>query len=428
MQDAIRRMLGSAGVESRRVGHEIVYCTLCGERVVEADFEKGGAFRVERTIACGKCRVEALAALTPAQRAAVERPRQAPPPPAHAPPPPPTRRVTPAAKPGSPMPVIVAAVAIGVVVIVAMLAWKPASSGGPAPAPAPTPTPTPARPNLAAEEHARRLHDVQRALDDARALQTAWESRPAVLEAFARATGAAGSDRELAALVQEARRDYDGRFEQAARDATRPGFAAEEYADVASAYAAMAPVFAESEAGRQLKARVESLRRRLAIGEWRPVFDGASLAGWTRYVAGPKIKTDNWKIESGALLGTSSFDRLGKGTSDEFALDEMLTDYELEITWTAFGEPADGSVAALIVLPRIVFEGGKRVNSRGFARSTSGKKLTATMAVAGGEAEFRVDGRAVGKQPIAAARGRLCLGLTPGLRVRIESVRLKRLK
>ena len=402
------------------MGHEIVYCTLCGARVVDADFDKG-AFRIDRTISCVACRAQALGALTPSQRSEVERRREAAPvrAPATAPP---VRRPAPAAKKGNPLAIIIGAVAVGIVGIVgivALLASKPSTGA------APEPKAAPVRPDAAREERQRRIADVQRALDDALVLQAKWEAKPAVLEAYARAAGAAGSDQELTAKVDDAKKDYLARFEQAARDAARPGLAAEEYAEVSGALAGMAPVFADSEAGRQLKTKAEAIRKKFGIGEWRPVFDGQSLAGWTRYVAGPKIKDDNWKCDKGSLLGTSSFPT-GRGTSDELVFNEQLTEYELEITWSATGEPADGSASALVVLPRIVFKDGKRVGARGFARWAHGGAETATMVVTAGSAEFRVNGKVVGTQPVAAEKGQLCFGITPGMSVRISSARMKR--
>jgi hypothetical protein len=60
-------------------------------------------------------------------------------------------------------------------------------------------------------------------------------------------------------------------------------------------------------------------------------------------------------------------------------------------------------------------------------RPTFGKKLSATLVVTGAEAEWKVDGRNL-KQPLDRTSGQFCLGLTPGLNVRIEKLRLKRLK
>ena len=234
---------------------------------------------------------------------------------------------------------------------------------------------------------------------------------------------------ELAVRVEEARRDYVARFERAASEAAKAGLAAEAYGEASEALAAMPPAFESSEAAQKLKAKVESLRARFRIGEWRSLIDDPTLANWTRYVIGPAIRTDNWTSQGGVLRGTSSFAGAEpRGTSDELTFNEVLTDYELEITWTADGEPADGKVPALVVLPRVLFESGRRMPTRAFGRSTFGKKLTATMTMIGGEAQFKVEGRVVGSQPIGAASGQLCLGLTPGFSVRIERLMLKRLK
>ncbi len=406
------------------MGHEVVYCSLCGERILEADFAKRGAFRIESKAACGRCRDEVLATLTPAQRAALAtEQRKAP-----APPPPPepapretkTRRIRIVSGPAktNPMPLIVAGVVVAVVAVIAIVA-----SSGRGPSPAPGPGPKPAKADTA--EQVR--ESVQQCLDEAKALQTDWAARPRVLDAYARAAGVAKGRADLVAMVEEARRNYLTRFDKAALAAAAAGLAAESYSEAAGALASMPAAFAESEAGKRLKAKVEELRARFKVGEWRSLLDDG-LKGWTRYVLGPAIKGDNWIVDRGVLVGTSSFPGAQPlGTADELVFDEPLTDYELEIEWIGEGEPADGKAAALIILPRTAFDGGKRLVSRAVGRATFGKKLSAMLIVTGAEAEWRVDGRNM-KQPLDRTSGQLCLGLTPGLNVRIEKLRLKRLK
>jgi hypothetical protein len=315
------------------VGHEVVYCSLCGERILEADFAKRGAFRIESKAACRRCRDEVLATLTPAQRAALAtEQRKAP-----APPPPPepapretkTRRIRIVSGPSktNPVPLVVAGVVVALVAIIAVAA----SSGGRTPAPGPVRTP----PSKGPDGAERVRESVQQCLDEAKALQADWSARLRVLDAFTRAAGIAKGRPDLVALVDEARRDYLARFEKAALEAAAAGLAAESYGEAAGALASMPAAFAESEAGIRLKAKVDEMRARFKVGEWRSLIDDG-LKGWTRYVLGPAIKADNWIVDRGALVGTSSFPGAQPlGTADELVFDEPLTDLELEIEWIA---------------------------------------------------------------------------------------------
>lgn len=57
---------------------------------------------------------------------------------------------------------------------------------------------------------------------------------------------------------------------------------------------------------------------------WRPLFDGASLAGWHHYKA-PGAPVQGWSVEDSALV------RTGKG--GDIVTDAMYGNFELELEW-----------------------------------------------------------------------------------------------
>src|SRR6185369_12791883 len=52
----------------RGMGHEIVYCYWCSNRILGADFEKGAAIIIGNHACCPECRPKVLASLPASQR------------------------------------------------------------------------------------------------------------------------------------------------------------------------------------------------------------------------------------------------------------------------------------------------------------------------------------------------------------------------
>jgi hypothetical protein len=195
-----------------------------------------------------------------------------------------------------------------------------------------------------------------------------------------------------------------------------------DYDAARKAVASIPGEFAASAGADRMVARLERLKKELGIGEWREIFDGRSLAGWTAPDGG-------WSVEGGALSGRSSLPKGEKrAMADDLVYAETLSDFELEITWSAKGETAGAKTGALGILPRVTFEGGKRQVSDGYARHTQGKRLTVMVVAVGEEAILKIDGKETTRIKLRHATGQLCLSMAPGTSVSVEQVRLKRLR
>ncbi len=71
-----------------------------------------------------------------------------------------------------------------------------------------------------------------------------------------------------------------------------------------------------------------------APGEWRPLFDGESLAGWHKY--GGEPVGEAWKVTPDGSLTldvSSKGDRGGVVGGGDIVTDESFDDYELELEW-----------------------------------------------------------------------------------------------
>jgi len=399
------------------MGREIVYCDQCGTRLLEEDFEKRGAVRLADKALCPVCRPKSSAA--PPKRGSEPRLKPAPRAAGHAAVP--AHSAAPRRSTG---PVVGLAVAGAVLVVgLAWLAWP---RGGKMPVEPPPPPPPRAEGKV--EEWLGRAKERQQGF------ATAGE-RDSVLEAFDRAAAEAlGSP--SAARVAEQRTAYLGRFDRAAEEAyTKCARALEEAKDDLRAAIAAAeaypPAFASTEWPAKLRGMGEARRTRFAVGEWQDLFDGRSLAGWKRHATAAN-KAENWAVRDGKLVGRSSLAVDSKTTfADELYFEEPeIGDVEIEVTWTAEGDRMEGgkSVSGLAILPHIVITDGKRERAAGFVRAASGGTMTVLVRTEGTAATMTAGGKKVGSQTLNAARGRFCVALAPGVTVRVERVRVKRLK
>ncbi len=237
------------------MGHEILYCSSCAQRILGAEFEKGKALRVGHRVACGKCRPALLAELSPAERAALEAPATAPAAPS-APRPVPAQGSSTRLKhapPGATSPPWIPVVA-GVVLVVLLILGTLLTRKPPAPAPpvakaAPGPRPPVAAP-LAPVENPR-LPAARLALSEARQSGADVEAAYAAWERAVRAA-------DQTPLAGEAMQGYSQALER--RRAAWKAAMDEGEREIRAAL--------ERKDGRAVRAVLEKLRGRHSGAEW----------------------------------------------------------------------------------------------------------------------------------------------------------------
>lgn len=503
------------------MGTGVVYCSKCGERLLEEDFQKDKAFTILNKFACARCYNAVLANLTPQQRALLEHQ-----PPSHATStklraqtsrllkkPGTTHRTAPPAPSGTKKSPTVVLIAAGVAAVVGLgLLAALVATGGSGPAAA-----TPDRPANAAPEHAdqlrretarklvdelkalasqgadpetvanraqaireqvvrtpfeeevseiqsafRLLHQrrtnvrtkLQEYLDEAKTISknyTEFKEHQSVLERFERAASLVKEDlrqrewtiklTDEATLVQKELASYNEAFARAARRAFDEAIQEadrliedRDYTGAVKILTDYPQEFRETEWARRLQDKTQFIRREyLKIGQWMSLFDGKSLNGWERHVVGTGIKDDNWKVVNGVLVGTSSFEKDAPDVtfSDLLYYDaDDFGDFELTITCSVEGGDVSNRRGMRLMLRSTISGATTQSPMNVDFLGSQNQRISARVTVADGK--FTLEGGASPQvhniPPQAPARGKIALCLSPGTKVRIESLRIKRLK